>query len=90
MADKKQAAAPVQQIYCGPSLPHQYGLFQYQVFADGIPDHLVQVVEDNPAVKALIVPVENLAAVRLALAKPGSAEAAQFQEIRQTFAKGAK
>lgn len=70
-----------QVIYCGPTLPREYGLSQYQVFVGGLPPHVQRVTEQFPVVKTLIVPVEELAQTRISMTKEGSAEAAQFQEI---------
>jgi hypothetical protein len=75
-----------QVIYCGPTLPRQYGLSQYHVFHEGLPAHLDEVIVLCPAIKALIVPVDYLATTRIALDVQGSAQAALYQQIVQQFA----
>jgi hypothetical protein len=75
-----------QVIYCGPTLPRQYALPQYQIFIGGIPAHAEQAIALCPAVKSLIVPVENLAATRIAITEKGTAQATLYQQIAKQFA----
>lgn len=72
-------------IYCGPTLPRQYGLMQYSIFSSGLPANVQQLVDECPAIGALIVPVADLAQTRLELAAKGSAQAALYQQIVKTY-----
>ena len=66
----EQAAAQVQVpvAYCGPTIK---GIApQYTVFVDGLPDKLKQV----PLLKALIVPLDKLAEMRVKLEQDGTRE----------------
>ena len=67
----EQAAAQVQApvAYCGPTIK---GIApQYTVFVDGLPDKLKEKVEQ---VKALIVPLDKLAEMRVKLEQDGTRE----------------
>ncbi|MBP2655407.1 MAG: hypothetical protein H6Q73_2976 [Firmicutes bacterium] len=80
------ATTEVQQvIYCGPSLPAKYGLRQYAVYLNGLPDHVTALIEKCAAIKVLIVDVEKLSAIRQALAKSGSMEAVMYKTIQKAF-----
>lgn len=69
------------QIYCGPDIS---GIArQYDVFVDGLPERLVQLAQEHPAVGALIVPVKDAAEMRLALQKPGSAKHNIFMKAKK-------
>jgi hypothetical protein len=81
---ERVAANPV--IYCGPTLPRQYGLVQYRVFAGVAPGYVAQLVNDCPAVGQLIVPVAQLATTRKAILTKGSSQAALYQQIAAYFA----
>ena len=80
--------AVVQMIYCGPTLPPEHGLTQFQVFVGGLPTHVADLVKNYPVIKALLVPVTELAATRVALNQTGSAEASMYIEIQKMFRKG--
>ena len=79
-------------VYCGPTLPPEYGLTKYQIFIGGFPVHVQQAVEKFPDIKPLFVPIKELAQTRLNLERPGSVEAAQYQEAVAAIraAKGGK
>ena len=79
-------------VYCGPTLPPEYGLSKYQVFIGGFPVHVQQAIEKFPDIKSLFVDVPELAQTRLNLERPGSVEAAQYQEAVAAIraAKGGK
>jgi len=72
-------------IYCGPTLPRQYGLSQYRIFNTGLPEHIEQLVSKCAALGSLIVPVEQLAQTRIALSSKGSAQSSLYQLIVATF-----
>ena len=82
---KTAAKEPDHVIYCGPSLPARYGLRQYTVFLGPLPGHVQQLIEKCPAIKALMVPVAELAAVKTAMQKVGSVEAVMYNEIKKSF-----
>lgn len=81
----KTAQAIQQVIYCGPTLPRQYGLPQYRVFNNGLPAHVQQLVDKCAALGMLIVPVSQLAKTRIAISTKGSAQAAFYQQIIAAF-----
>ena len=86
MGTEKKAAAEVQEnqpeqtvaqvqvpvTYCGPTIK---GIApQYTVFVDGLPDKLKEKVEQVPLLKALIVPLDKLAEMRVKLEQDGTRE----------------
>lgn len=86
-APKATQPKPRQVIYCGPSLPAQFALKQYQVFLNGLPEHVKKLMDKCPAVSSLIVPADQLAKVRLALTVQGSVESVLYKEIQTLFSK---
>ncbi len=58
--------------YCGPTIKGV--ALQYTVFAGGLPAKLTKLAERNPVVKALIVPSEQLAEMRVKVEQDGSRE----------------
>lgn len=65
-----QVQAPV--AYCGPTIK---GIApQYTVFVDGLPDKLKEKVEQVPFLKALIVPLDKLAEMRVKIEQDGTRE----------------
>lgn len=70
----EQAAAQVQApvAYCGPTIK---GIApQYTVFVDGLPEKLKEKVEQVPFLKALIVPLDKLAEMRVKIEQDGTRE----------------
>ena len=70
----EQAAAQVQApvAYCGPTVK---GIApQYTVFVDGLPEKLKEKVEQVPLLKALIVPLDKLAEMRVKIEQDGTRE----------------
>ena len=70
----EQAAAQetARVAYCGPTIK---GIApQYTVFVDGLPDKLKEKVEQVPLLKALIVPLDKLAEMRVKLEQDGTRE----------------
>lgn len=87
MSDEKKTAAAVDNtpavqaeeavVYCGPTIK---GLApQYTVFVGGIPEKLTEVAEEHPVVKALIVPREKLAEMRVKVEQSGTRENLLYQ-----------
>lgn len=68
--DKTPAAQAV--AYCGPTIKGVAP--QYTVFVDGIPEKLAEIAEEDPVVKALIVPREKLAEMRVKVEQSGTRE----------------
>ena len=77
-AAKKAAAVQEEAVaYCGPTIK---GLApQYTVFVDGIPEKLAEIAEEHPVVKALIVPREKLAEMRVKVEQNGTRENLLYQ-----------
>lgn len=74
------------QVYCGPAIP---GIVkQFDVFTDGLPVRLTQLADEIPAVGALIVPVKDLAEMRIELQKQGSAKHNIFMKAKAEIEKG--
>ena len=48
-----------QTIYVGPTIS-KFGLIRNQVFLDGLPGHIKALIEEQPLVEQLIVPLEEL------------------------------
>lgn len=67
-------------IYAGPNLSNGR-LAQYTVFKEGLPKHLDDVIEKNPVIKDLFVPLERLADVQSKIAAVGTLEYQAFQSI---------
>lgn len=86
MSDEKKTtaaakkAAEVQEeavVYCGPTIK---GLApQYTVFVGGVPAKLAEIAEEHPVVKALIVPREKLAEMRVKVEQNGTRENLLYQ-----------
>ncbi|WGV57790.1 hypothetical protein QIH01_20175 [Brevibacillus brevis] len=70
-----------QLIYVGPNIPGGL-LMQYTVFLGGVPEHLTDLFEKQPAIRQLIVPVNDLAAVQERMRKPGTLEHTLFQQVK--------
>lgn len=73
---KKESAV----IYVGPSIPKS-GLEQYTVFANGLPQHVENLIVKCPSIRSLIVPVRELSEVRRNISQPGHAQSLLFKEI---------
>lgn len=69
-----------QQIYVGPNLPGG-GLSRFTVFRDGIPQYLEVLLQQQPLIKSLIVPVDELSAAMTRVETPGTLEHSNFQEL---------
>lgn len=64
-----KAVTDFPKCYVGPSF---VGANKGSVYKDALPPALSEVIEDNPVLGALVVPVSKLAAVNVALENPGS------------------
>lgn len=79
MSDEKKTPAAVDKTpaaqavaYCGPTIKGVAP--QYTVFVDGIPEKLAEIAEEHLVVKALIVPREKLAEMRVKVEQSGTRE----------------
>ncbi len=84
MSDEKKTPAAVDKTpaaqavaYCGPTIKGVAP--QYTVFVDGIPEKLAEIAEEHPVVKALIVPREKLAEMRVKVEQGGTRENLLYQ-----------
>lgn len=82
--DKKET---LHRVYCGPTLPRQYGLQQHAIIIGELPEHMAQAAAECPSIEQLMVPVAELAPVRLALKNPTSSESWHHNAIKQHFYK---
>ncbi|BFH15916.1 hypothetical protein WJ0W_003282 [Paenibacillus melissococcoides] len=71
-----------QLIYVGPNLPGA-GLSRFTVFREGVPAYLADVLEKQPAIKILIVPVAEMSATMTRVATPGTLEHSAYQELQK-------
>lgn len=79
----KPTLPPEPTIYVGPNLAGGV-LARYTVFKDGkMLPHVQELLEQNPDVKALIVPVSKLAVTEQQLADPSSVVAAKFNALQR-------
>lgn len=78
---------PVRLIYCGPSIPGG-SLPQFSVYKGGYPLHLDELLAKCPAVKALFVPVADLAKTQQAMNIKGTPENILYQEALAFTRKG--
>lgn len=74
-AQEQQA---VTLIYVGPSLKT---LQKYSVFQNGLPAYVDEHIEKCPAIRGLLIPVDQLAAAEQAAKEMGSKEAILSQTI---------
>ena len=68
------------RVYCGPTV--RGVVKQYTVFAGDIPAALNDFIEQHPAAKALLVPVERFAQTRKQMETAGTAEAILYHKIK--------
>ncbi|GIO08009.1 hypothetical protein J31TS6_40370 [Brevibacillus reuszeri] len=68
-------------IYVGPNIPGGR-LMQYTVFRGGIPDYLDDLLEKQPAIRQLLVPVQDLSSVQVRISTPGTLEHTFYQRVK--------
>ncbi|NQX49451.1 hypothetical protein HQN87_29465 [Paenibacillus tritici] len=68
------------RIYLGPNL-RGGRLLQSTVFRSGIPAYLLPLLEEQPDVAELIIPVEQMTAVQERIVQAGTAEYAVYQRL---------
>jgi|GEM_PF-2492369 len=74
-------------IYCGPNV-FKASLVQSTVFTNGLPKQAQYHVEECPAIKQLLVPVEKYAETLANINTLGTAENVFYNQILQYIAKG--
>ncbi|RAV18829.1 hypothetical protein [Paenibacillus contaminans] len=83
MTEKKSARKSTElgpQVYLGPNI--QGGrLLQSTVFRTEVPQYLHPLLESQPAVAELIVPVQDMAAVQARIKTAGTAENVAYNQI---------
>lgn len=72
-------------IYIGPSLPGG-ALPRFSIYKNGVPD----TVTAHPAIKALFIPVTDLATKVRAIAQKGSLENVLYNDVLQFIKEGGK
>lgn len=80
--DKPDSNLNIEQtryIYCGPNLTSK-GLMQNTVFIR-YPEHLKNILEQCPSIKALIVPINELANIKQNIIKKGTYENSSYNEV---------
>ncbi|OBZ08254.1 hypothetical protein A7975_27375 [Bacillus sp. FJAT-26390] len=78
---KTEKTEPVEQlIYIGPNLPGGR-LSQYTVFRGGLPVYLSDLLEQQPSIKELIVPVAETAATQAKTNMSGTPEYIAYQNL---------
>ncbi|NOU83231.1 hypothetical protein GC101_30695 [Paenibacillus sp. LMG 31459] len=68
------------RIYLGPNL-RGGRLLQSTVFREGIPTYLLPLLEEQPDVAELIIPLEEMTAVQERIVHVGTAEYAVYQRL---------
>jgi len=81
--------AAEQLVYCGPNFPNGQ-LLQFTVFRGGVPDYLSPHIEKCPAIRRLLVPVEDLTKTVVAIGKGGTAESVWFNQVENYLKGGGK
>jgi len=76
-----------QLIYCGPNIPG--GILQkYTVYVNGIPRYLSDLLIKCPAIKSLIVPIEQFSQTEQAIKQKGTPQNMFYNQILEYFKKG--
>ena len=70
------------QIYTGPNI-FKMALQRFQVFRGGLPPYVKRAIEKIPEIERLIVPVNELEAMRAKINKPGTSEARFFVAVQK-------
>lgn len=71
-------------IYCGPNLPKGV-LNQFTVFQNGISKHIDSYIEECPAIKRLIVPVDEFTSFVSKSTEPGTSEHVWFDQVLSKY-----
>lgn len=69
-------------IYTGPNI-FALALQKFQVFRGGLPPYVKRAIEKIPEIEHLIVPVNELEAMRAKIDKPGTSEARFFIAVQK-------
>ena len=86
-ATEKTKVAPVQQvIYIGPTIKGV--VVENTVFSNGLPEELNKKMQEVPAMKSLLVKVEDLARAKRCMNLEGSAENMCYKKVIESMEKG--
>ncbi|AIQ61118.1 hypothetical protein [Paenibacillus borealis] len=80
LQNEQEPAQEPPQIYLGPNL-RGGRLLQSTVFREGIPSYLLPLLEEQPDVAELIIPLEEITAVQERIVQAGTAEYAVYQRL---------
>ena len=69
-------------VYTGPNI-FSLALQKFQVFRGGLPPYVKRAIEKIPEIEHLIVPVNELEAMRAKIDKPGTPEARFFVAVQK-------
>ena len=69
-------------IYTGPNI-FALALQRFQVFRGGLPPYVKRAIEKIPEIERLIVPLNELEAMRAKINKPGTPEARFFVAVQK-------
>lgn len=81
----KESSGPL--IYLGPNLPGGR-LMRSTVFRNEIPAYLEKLIDEQPAIAELIVPVKEMAALQANIAMKGSAPHTAYQNLQGGLTNG--
>jgi hypothetical protein len=88
-AETAETVIPARMIYVGPNVPGG-ALQRFQVFKGGLPPYCEDLIRENPEIRGLFVPVEELETVRRKIEEPGTNEARLFYAVQKKLVKGVK
>lgn len=81
MSKAKKTKTPVVYVYCGPRIINVCP--QWRVFTNGLTRELQELADNNPKIKALIVPLERMTEVRKALTAGNNKWAALYKSVKE-------
>ncbi len=67
---ESEGGSQTQQVYCGPSIKDV--VREGTVFSEGMPEALKEYIQENPAVRSLIVPLADFATFRADIGRKGT------------------
>mgnify|MGYP000114967226 CR=1 FL=1 len=76
----RQHSASEQTIYIGPNLR---GLAQYTVFRDAMPVSVARMMENQPAIQQLVVPIGQIGAGTKRMNRTGTIEHKAYNQLRK-------
>lgn len=86
-AEEKAKVALVQQlIYIGPTIKGV--VVENTILKNGVPEELEKKMQEVPAMKSLLVKVDDLAKTKVAVNREGSAENMCYKKVLESMKKG--